>query len=88
MGGKNVGEYFKGVVETGSNATQYLNGEISGLEATFDIGMGIIGMIPLPGCAAVSLLYSVSKAAYEYSSGNTLFDKPAKQTVSPTQLKM
>ena len=61
-----------------STAVQYGTGQISGTEAFFDGAFGVIGLLPIPGAALVSLGYSVFKAGYEYYTGETLFEKPKK----------
>ena len=64
-----------GGIGIGVTGYQYFSGQISGTEASVDTVMGIVGFIgPVGG--AISLTYFAGKAIYEYSSGNTLFDKP------------
>ncbi|MFZ1826342.1 MAG: hypothetical protein WAU21_12105, partial [Chitinophagales bacterium] len=54
---------------------QYGSGEISGTQAKVDVVFGVIGFFGLPG-AAISVAYFGGKAAYEYFSGEPVFDKP------------
>lgn len=61
-----------GILYTGG---QYINGDITGTEASIDAIMGAVGFFG-PWGAAISLTYFAGKAIYEYSSGDTLFEKP------------
>lgn len=56
-------------------AYQYGSGQISGTEALVDGIMGVAGFW-FPG---ISILYFGGEALYEYSTGNTLFEKPGGQ---------
>lgn len=67
-----------GLAGVGISGLQYLNGDISGLEASFDSAMGLIGIFGGPVGAGVSLVYFGGKLGYEYFSGDTLFEKPGK----------
>ncbi|PWG77956.1 hypothetical protein [Pararcticibacter amylolyticus] len=71
---KNAGRLagIGGVLITGY---QYSTGQITGTEASVDAAFGIIGFMGPIG-AGVSILYFGGKFAYEYYSGDTLFDKP------------
>ncbi|WP_317126194.1 RHS repeat-associated core domain-containing protein [Chryseobacterium pennae] len=66
-----------GVVGMGATVYQYFDGQITGTEATVDLVMGGIGFTPWG--APVSLIYFGGKFLYEYSTGDTLFDKPIKK---------
>ena len=59
---------------------QYGTGQISGMEASVDAIFGGVAFIP-GGGTAVSLVYFGGKALYEYSTGDTLFEKPS--TIQP-----
>lgn len=63
------------ILGTGS---EWLNGNISGTEALVDTFFGVVGFIGPVG-SGISLAYSLSKATYEYTTGETLFDKPIKK---------
>jgi len=67
--GKIVGGLGMGVT-----IIQYGTGQISGTEASIDLIMGGIGFTGWG--APISLTYFGGKLLYEYSTGNTLFDKP------------
>ena len=64
-----------GGLALGVTAIQYTNGQISGLEASFDGAFGVIGFMGPIG-AGVSATYFIGKFGYEYFSGDTLFEKP------------
>ncbi|WP_317501689.1 hypothetical protein [Flavobacterium sp. DG1-102-2] len=55
---------------------QYFNKEINSNEAIVDLFMAGIGMSGNPYAVSASLAYFIGKGIYEYSTGNTLFDKP------------
>lgn len=57
---------------------QYGSGQISGTEAVVDGIFGIIGFIGPIG-AGISIIYFGGKALYEYSTGDTVFEKPGGQ---------
>jgi RHS repeat-associated protein len=69
LAGKVVGAAGMGVT-----AIQYLDGQITGVEASVDLAMGAIGFTPWG--APISIAYFAGKFLYEYSTGDTLFDKP------------
>jgi RHS repeat-associated protein len=69
VAGKVVGGLGMGVTYI-----QYRTGQISGTEASIDLIMGGIGFTGWG--APVSLMYFGGKFLYEYSTGNTLFEKP------------
>ena len=56
---------------------QFLDGQISGTEASIDLIMGGIGFTGWG--TPVSLMYFGGKFLYEYSTGNTLFEKPGRR---------
>jgi len=62
---------FGGLAVTGY---QLYNGQISGTEAAVDAAFGAIGFTGWG--APISIAYFGGKFLYEYSTGNTLFDKP------------
>ncbi|MDN3672410.1 RHS repeat-associated core domain-containing protein [Flavobacterium branchiarum] len=64
-----------GGLSLGITAYQYGSGQISGREASIDGVMGVVGFLGPIG-AATSLTYFTGKAIYEYSSGETVFEKP------------
>jgi hypothetical protein len=53
---------------------QFFDGQITGTEASVDLIMGGIGFTGWG--TPISLMYFVGKSLYEYSTGNTLFEKP------------
>ncbi|MCS4300665.1 DUF6443 domain-containing protein [Chryseobacterium sp. BIGb0232] len=55
---------------------QYLDGQITGTEASVDLAMGAIGFTGWG--APISLAYFGGKFIYEYSTGESLFEKPQK----------
>lgn len=57
---------------------QFANGQISGLEAGVDASFGVVGFFGWRG-AAISIVYFGGKALYEYSTGETVFEKPGGQ---------
>lgn len=69
VAGKVVGGLGMGVT-----LIQYGTGQISGTEASIDLIMGGIGFTGWG--TPVSLMYFGGKFLYEYSTGNTLFEKP------------
>lgn len=69
VAGKVVGGLGMGVT-----LLQYGTGQISGTEASIDLIMGGIGFTGWG--TPVSLMYFGGKFLYEYSTGNTLFEKP------------
>jgi hypothetical protein len=69
VAGKVVGGLGMGVT-----LMQYGTGQISGTEASIDLIMGGIGFTGWG--APISLMYFGGKFLYEYSTGNTLFEKP------------
>ena len=70
----------RGLGILGMAYTGYLfwKGDISTLEAITDLSAGALTMSPDPRIATVGLSYFGIKAIYEYSTGNTFFDKPIK----------
>lgn len=70
---KIAGRVFGGL-GLGVTAYQYGTGQISGTEASVDAFFGAVGFTGWG--APVSLLYFGGKFAYEYYSGETLFEKP------------
>jgi RHS repeat-associated protein len=66
-----------GGIGLGITTYQYFSGQITGKEALVDSVFGAIGFMGPIG-AGISILYFGGKAVYEYSSGDTLFDKPIK----------
>jgi hypothetical protein len=70
-----VGGAALGAFGLGMTAVEYFNGNVSGFEATTDAVFGVIGFLGPVG-AGVSILYFGGKMLYEYSSGETLFEKP------------
>ncbi len=78
---KTTSTVMKGVSLTAGGAGilltgyQYKSGQISGTEALVDGIMGVAGFW-FPG---ISIIYFGGKALYEYSTGNTLFEKPGGQ---------
>jgi hypothetical protein len=69
VAGKVVGGLGMGIT-----LMQYGTGQISGTEASIDLIMGGIGFTGWG--APISLMYFGGKFLYEYSTGNTLFEKP------------
>lgn len=69
VAGKVVGGLGMGVT-----FIQYTTGQISGTEASIDLIMGGIGFTGWG--APISLIYFGGKFIYEYSTGNSLFEKP------------
>jgi len=67
-----------GLAGVGITGYQYINGQITGKEALVDATFGAIGFMG-PVSAGVSILYFGGKAIYEYSTGDTLFDKPRRE---------
>ncbi|WP_241280410.1 hypothetical protein, partial [Chryseobacterium cucumeris] len=53
---------------------QWVRGDITGIEAGFDLAMGVIGFTPWG--APISLIYFGGKFLYEYSTGRSVFTKP------------
>ncbi len=72
VAGKVVGGLGMGVT-----LLQYGTGQISGTEASIDLIMGGIGFTGWG--TPVSLIYFGGKFLYEYSTGNTLFEKPGER---------
>ncbi|KIC02126.1 hypothetical protein OA88_10375 [Flavobacterium sp. JRM] len=64
-----------GGVGLGVTGYQYATGQITSTEASIDVIMGTVGFLGPIG-AVTSLTYFAGKAIYEYSSGETLFEKP------------
>lgn len=64
-----------GGVGIGLTAVSYINGDISGLEATMDMAMGAAAFLGPVGFG-VSATYFLVKTGYEYFSGETVFEKP------------
>ena len=86
--GLKIGGAVVGAVSIGATLYEYQQGNISGVEATVDVIMGGVGFLGPVGAGA-SLLYSLGKATYEYTTGETLFEKPSQEVpTSPTQLKI
>ncbi|WP_460687382.1 hypothetical protein, partial [Niabella aquatica] len=66
-----------GFMSLGITTYQYFDGQISGTEALVDGFFGVLGFFP--ATAGISILYFGGKALYEYSTGNTFFEKPGGQ---------
>jgi len=67
--------FLAGLAGLGITYKQYSNNEITATEALVDGAFGVTGFVGARG-ALISISYFGIKAIYEYSTGNSVFEKP------------